>query len=326
MVTTALVKHMTLSIHKTIGITGATGFIGGALAIEFKKRGYRVVGIDLVRRKHLKKYFDDFFEQDFEDIPNFKSPAWNRCDAIIHCAGTSLVGPSIKNPLIYYNNNVAKTIKLLNWCVVNNKHILFSSSASVYKTKNTPLVETDKLQPLSPYAKSKHMVEQIIGDYSESYGIKATIFRYFNACGAIGSQHGQVPSASHIFPRLMEQDQFDLYGNDFNTPDGTCIRDYIHVNDIVDAHVKAVENNAVGVYNLGSNSGYSNMQIINAVGKDLNKVTTLGRRLGDTDCLIADNTYAKSMLGWVPLSTLSDIVKDLNEWYGSNNFKGLKNV
>ena len=314
------------STPKVIGITGASGFIGGALAIEFKKRGYHVVGIDLVRRKHLMKYFDDFFEQDFENIPNFKSPAWDNCSAIIHCAGTSLVGPSINNPINYYNNNVAKTIKLLDWCVLNKKHFLFSSSASVYKTKNKPLTEDDAKQPLSPYAKSKWMVEQVVGDFSEAHNLPATIFRYFNACGAVGSNHGQQPRASHIFPRLMEATrEFDLYGNDFKTPDGTCIRDYIHITDIADAHVKAVEKCAYGVYNLGSNNGYSNKQIIDAVNKNL-IVTNLGRRLGDTDCLIADNTYAKSMLGWVPLSTLSDIVKDLNEWYGSDNYKRLKNV
>lgn len=314
------------STPKVVGITGASGFIGGALAIEFKKRGYHVVGIDVVRHKHLMKYFDDFFQQDFENIPNFKSAAWDCCDAIIHCAGTSLVGPSINNPINYYNNNVAKTIKLLDWCVQQKKHFLFSSSASVYKTKNTALTESDTLLPLTPYAKSKHMIEQVTGDYSESYKLRATIFRYFNACGAIGSNHGQQPGATHIFPRLMEAvNHFDLYGNDFNTPDGTCVRDYIHVTDIVDAHVKAVEKSVYGVYNLGSNNGYSNKQIIDAVGKELS-ISISSRRLGDTDCLIADNTYAKSMLGWVPLSTLSDIVKDLNEWYGSDNYKRLKNV
>jgi UDP-glucose-4-epimerase GalE len=313
---------MTLSIPKRIGITGASGFIGGALAIEFKKRGYHVVGIDLVRRTHLKKYFDDFFQQDFEHIPTFKSPAWDNCDVIIHCAGTSLVGPSICHPINYYNNNVAKTIKLLDWCVLHKKHFLFSSSASVYKTKNSPLYEEDEKQPLSPYAKSKWMIEQIVGDFSAAHNLPATVFRYFNACGAVGSKHGQQPKASHIFPRLMEATrEFDLYGDDFKTPDGTCIRDYIHVSDIADAHVKAVERSVYGVYNLGSNNGFSNKQIIDAVNKKL-IVNVLGRRLGDTDCLVADNTSARYMLGWVPLSTLSDIVKDLNEWYGSDNFKG----
>jgi UDP-glucose 4-epimerase len=203
---------------------------------------------------------------------------------------------------------------------------LFSSSASVYKTKNTPLTEDGEKHPLSPYAKSKWMVEQVIGDFSEAYKLPATVFRYFNACGAVGSKHGQNANASHIFPRLMEATrEFDLYGNDFKTPDGTCIRDYIHVTDIADAHVKAVEKTVYGVYNLGSNNGFSNKQIIDAVNKKL-IVNVLGRRLGDTDCLVADNTFAKSMLGWVPLSTLSDIIKDLNEWYSSDNFKGIKNV
>lgn len=307
---------------KTIGITGATGFIGGTLAIELKKRGYDVVGIDLVRCKYLMPYFDVFFNTDFDDIPSFHGPTWMECDTIIHCAGTSLVGPSHMYPMAYYNNNVAKTIRLLDWCVENNKHFMFSSSASVYKTRSTPLSEDDVKTPLSPYAKSKWMVEQVIDDFVRAYGLKATIFRYFNACGALGKLHGQKPGSSHIFPRLFEsKDRFILNGSNFKTPDGTCIRDYIHVRDIADAHIKAIEKNVHGVYNLGSNTGYSNREIIEAVGKDI-AVEVSSRRVGDTDCLVADNTLAKTMLGWVPLSTLSDIVTDLNEWYGSNNFKG----
>lgn len=308
---------------KLIGVTGATGFIGGAICHDLKIRGYKVVGLDLIKRPHVMPYIDSFFHADFADIPNFHNPIWRECDAIIHCAGTSLVGPSIKYPMSYYDNNVAKTIRLLNWCAENKKHVLFSSSASVYKTNNKPLLEGDAKDPLSPYAKSKWMVEQIIGDFAEAYDLKATVFRYFNACGALGKTHGQDPGSTHIFPKLFEcTGRFELNGTDFKTKDGTCVRDYIHIQDIADAHVKAIENKCYGVYNLGSGIGFSNLEIINSVGVFYDDV---GRRLGDTDCLVADNTLAKMILGWAPTYSLDNIVRSLRVWYSSETYKGLKN-
>ena len=307
--------------NRLVGVTGACGFIGGTICIELKKRGYHVVGLDLVKRKHLMPYIDMFFHTDFDAIPTFHGPAWLECDTIIHCAGTSLVGPSIRKPMMYYNNNVGKTIRLLDWCATNNKHFMFSSSASVYKTQKRLITEEDPLEPLSPYAKSKRMVEEVAGDFAEAYDLKATIFRYFNACGALDELHGQPPGESHIFPKLFESEEtFELNGMDFETKDGTCIRDYIHVQDIAQAHVKAMEQKCYGIYNLGSSIGYSNLEIIKAVNKPYKDV---GRRLGDTDCLVADNTLAKMMLGWSPTTTLPNIVDSLKRWYNSENYKRL---
>lgn len=314
---------MSTNASKLIGVTGATGFIGGAICYELKKRGYTVIGLDLEKRPHVMPYIDSFFHADFVDIPTFHNPIWRECTAIIHCAGTSLVGLSIRKPMSYYHNNVSKTIQLLNWASDNDKHILFSSSASVYKTKNTPLLEDDVKNPLSPYAKSKWMVEQVMGDFAEAYSLRATIFRYFNACGALDNIHGQDPGATHIFPRLFEcTGRFELYGKDFKTKDGTCIRDYIHIQDIADAHVKAIEQKCYGVYNLGSGIGFSNLDIINSVGVFYDDV---GRRIGDSDCLIADNTLAKMILGWAPTHSLDSIVASLRKWYSSETYKGLKN-
>jgi UDP-glucose 4-epimerase len=302
------IKSTIKNTSKVIGVTGATGFIGGAICIELKKRGYTVIGIDLVRREHLIPYMDEFINLDFSNSLS----ALAMCDTIIHCAGTSLVGPSIYNPSKYYNNNVVKTFELLEWCNWHNKHFMFSSSASIYKTSDFFLRENDPKEPLSPYARSKWMVEQIVDDFVKAYGLKSTIFRYFNACGAVEGIHGQEPDATHIFARLFENETFELNGTDFNTEDGTCVRDYIHVTDIAIAHIKAIEKNAYGIYNLGSGVGYSNLEIINAVGKPYKDV---GRRPGDADTLVADNNYAKYMLGWTPLHTLNDIVADLNKWY-----------
>lgn len=306
---------------KIVGVTGATGFIGGAICIELKLRGFIVLGLDLVSRKHLMPFMDDFYQDDFCNIPNYNM--WNECDAIIHCAGTSLVGPSVKFPRKYYDNNVGKTIKLLDWCVENDKHFMFSSSASVYKTQNRAIIEEDDINPISPYAKSKRMVEEIVNDLNRADNLKATIFRYFNACGAIDEIHGQPPGSSHIFPVLFEsKDEFPLNGTNFNTKDGTCIRDYIHIQDIARAHIQAMELNCYGIYNLGSSHGYSNLEIIKAVNKPYRDV---GRRFGDSDCLIADNTLAKVMLRWTPSYTLNSIVDSLKKWYSSDNYKRMCN-
>lgn len=314
---------------RTVLVTGACGFIGGAICIELKIQGYTVIGIDLVRREHLMPFMDAFFQADFDNIPTFiwsshgNYDAILNCDTIIHCAGKSLVGPSIKTPMVYYNNNVIKTIRLIDWCATHEKHFMFSSSASVYKTQNRLISEEDPLEPLSPYAKSKRMVEDVVKDFTDAYGLRATIFRYFNACGAVDDLHGQPPGESHIFPKLFEcENTFELNGTNFNTRDGSCVRDYVHITDIARAHILAIEQKQYGIYNLGSSLGYSNLEIIKTVGKPYRDV---GRRQGDPDCLIADINQAKRQLGWLPQESLPDIISSLKMWYKSSIFKGMKN-
>ena len=308
---------------KTVIVTGACGFIGGAICIELKQRGHTVIGVDLVHRKHLDPYMDYFFRQDFADIPNMHSPIFNDADVLIHCAGSSEVPFSYDDPSYYYKNNVAKTINLLHWVADHpGMHFMFSSSCSIYKWKSTPLKEEDTKSPLSPYAKTKWMIEQVIEDFNQAYKLKSTVFRYFNACGAIGDIHGQPSGKSHIFPQLYEgkdAHKFKVYGLGYKTPDSSCIRDYLHIRDIADAHIKAMENSVTGIYNIGSGIGYSVLEILKAAG--ITEYMVAEKRPGDADSLIADNSLAKQMLRWTPLHTLNDIIKDLDVWYRSSNYR-----
>lgn len=323
---------MTKSINKKVLVTGATGYIGGAICIELKKRGYHVVGLDLVYKDHLNEYFDEFIGADFASSYALDRLSEMKPHAVIHCAGTSLVGPSIDDPRSYYNNNVAKTILLLDEVIrkLPDTLFMFSSSAAVYDTSSV-LTESAPKNPISPYAKSKYMIEQIVDSYVNAYDMKACVFRYFNACGAVDVIHGQEPDATHIFARLVESVQnerpFILNGSDFDTNDRTCVRDYIHVEDIANAHVLAIENNLEGVYNLGLGFGYSNLDCVKVVSDYYGSVVQLEtgpRREGDADSLIADVSLFKEKTGWQATRDIKDIVVSLDRWYNSETYRSCK--
>lgn len=319
-------KSTIRSMGKLVVVTGATGYIGGAICIDLKKHGHTVVGIDWVKRPYLKRYMDDFIWNDFKDV----LPLIN-ADAVIHCAGTSLVGPSIADPYDYYENNVSKSLKLIRHCAQNNIELIFSSSASVYGTCSEKLTENLPLRPESPYAQSKAMVEKMAADFVTAHNLKFTSLRYFNACGAVDDIHGQRPGATHIFAKIFEayrsESAFCVYGNDYDTPDGTCIRDYVHVKDIARVHVKAVENPCPGTYNVGLGVGFSNLGCVKAVsdfyGKNI-AVEFSDRRKGDTDRLVASNNKVRAFLDWVPKYNLNDVVSSLDIWYNSKTYSGLR--
>jgi UDP-glucose 4-epimerase len=253
-------------------VTGSAGYIGGQIMLQLKDAGHTVYGID--RReppKHLLGICDKFLYQDFASDVALSWIINKQPDAIVHCAGTSLVGPSVTDPAEYYNNNVVKTLKLLD--IVRKSlpktRIVFSSSAATYgEPVMIPCSEVDPCEPVSPYGESKLMIDRILESYHKAYNLDYVSFRYFNACGADPQgRHGQEPGATHVIAKLLEATRddgiFKIYGVDYPTADGTCVRDYVHVDDIARAHALALYHKIpAGVYNLGSNSGTSVKQIV----------------------------------------------------------------
>ena len=307
-------------------VTGASGYIGVQIVLQLHDAGHTVVGID---RRRMPKKLDgtmSFLQADFDSDVAKQRLLEVRPDAVIHCAGTSLVGPSIKHPSDYYSNNVVKTLHLLDFMVaaLPKTKFIFSSSAAVYGTPvMVPCNEVDPCEPISPYGESKLAIEWILRAYHRAYGLNYVAFRYFNACGADSlARHGQEANATHLIARLLESvknnTEFVCNGSDYETADGTCVRDYIHVEDIANAHILALSNNIQGVYNIGSSQGYSNKEIISAaesvVGKTI-PVVYGPRREGDPAMLTAEADNFKAVSGWQPKYNIIDVIQHAWNWY-----------
>ena len=309
-------------------VTGVAGYIGGQTALLLKDAGHEVYGID--RRdpsKHLRGICDKFLYQDFASDVALSWIIAKQPDAIIHCAGTSLVGPSMQDPAEYYNNNVAKTLRLLD--IVRKSlprcRFVFSSSAATY---GEPMIsacyESDSCVPLSPYGESKLMIDMMLESYHRAYGLNYVSFRYFNACGADPKgRHGQEPGATHLIAKLLEatrdDGQFRIYGDDYPTADGTCIRDYVHVEDIARAHALALDLKIpAGIYNLGSNSGTSVKQIMDRAKKIIGKMPYIGveaRRAGDPPELTATSKKFDLVAGAWRHHDLDAMIQHAWAWY-----------
>lgn len=326
---------------KKVVITGGCGYIGSHIAKALKLAGYQVTIIDWIRREHTLKYCDYFYNIDYGSDAMYYHLKYNPPDAIIHCAGSIVVGESVVSPALYYNNNVAKTARFLDWVQQLDEQpgvkqlpvIVFSSSAAVYGNPaphQIPVTEECPIKPASPYGHSKAIIEQMLSDFDHAYGMKSVCLRYFNACGSdpFGHTLGQASGATHIIAQLMESKLnntiFTLNGVDFNTPDGTCIRDYIHVWDLAIAHVAALDYLFAGGksvnLNLGTNTGLSNREIINQVCRTVGEIAIKEgpRRKGDPDILIADATKAQNLINWNPnYSSLENIVESAWAWYTS---------
>jgi UDP-glucose 4-epimerase len=312
-------------------VTGASGYIGGQTAIQLKDQGHEVYGLDWARlpdHLHSLNLFRDFCQFDFASHESLAWIAQQQFDAIIHCAGTSLVGPSIKNPADYYENNFVKTKKLCDFLMTfeHQPRLIFSSSAAVYgEPIMTPCQEIDPTEPINPYGQSKLMIEWLMWSYHMAYNFDYVAFRYFNACGAdVDARHGQAPGATHIIARALEtardNSTFTCYGNDYDTPDRTCVRDYVHVSDIANAHILALNTKSVtaGVYNLGSATGASNLEIIRTAEEVAEKtipVNFASRREGDPAILTADPSRFANATGWRPKYNLKEMIAHAWAWY-----------
>ncbi|MCU0372475.1 MAG: UDP-glucose 4-epimerase GalE, partial [Ignavibacteria bacterium] len=257
-------------------------------------------------------------------------------DSVIHFAAFAYVGESVEKPEIYYKNNEVGSFNLINAlkdCRINK--IVFSSTCSVYGNPvNVPISESEPLKPINPYARTKLMIENILSDFENAYGINYVALRYFNAAGCsedgtIGESHDP---ETHLIPLVMhsimkEDKMLRVFGNDYETNDGTCIRDYIHVNDLADAHMKALEYLNSGkksaVFNLGTGDGNSVMDIIRVTEEVTGlkaRYDIVARREGDPAVLVADNKKAKNILGWQPEYTLKDIIESAWNWQKNKRY------
>ena len=312
---------------KTVVITGGGGYIGGQTAIYFKEQGGNVTAIDRNPQfDHLEPYIDNYIHADFAEPTGLSF--LHSADVVVHCAGSSIVGPSIKDPSAYYENNFIATKRMLDYMVGNKlfPKIIFSSSAAVYGNPlMTPIREEDPKDPISPYGISKHMVEQLLETYSVAYGINYVGLRYFNAAGADPQgRHGQAKDATHIIARVMEAIKhnrvFTLNGTALDTEDGTCVRDYVHVADIAKAHFYAQEQRVVpGFYNLSTGLGASNLDILHKCCKVSDSkpqaVVEGPMREGDPATLVANNTKFFEVSNWQNEYHVDDIIEHAWKWY-----------
>jgi len=319
---------------RKIIVTGGCGYIGSHVARAFKREQDNVFIIDRVKRDHTLKDIDGYYIGDFASDDSLATMHSLAPDVIVHCAGTSLVGPSMDDPGEYYDNNIAKTIRMLNAVKDFDLKplIMFSSSASVYGEPDVlPCREYNDIKPISPYGATKAMTERILADYWGAYAIPSVCFRYFNAAGAdpFHSDLGQEPGATHLIARALEasiaKQPITINGNDFPTPDGTCIRDYIHVWDIARAHVMAASfklddypQPGADVFNIGTNLGTSNQAIVDYVVEKygIPAVNYGPHRMGDPAELVANASLIEEKMGWIPNhSDITTIIDSAYRWY-----------
>ena len=335
---------------RTILCTGGIGYIGSHTVIKLLEAGYDVHIVDNLSNSSLKvldriKQITDktvkFTLADIsDDIAMEKLFSTSQIDAVIHFAALKSVGESVSKPLMYYENNVGGTVKLLRTMnKYNCKTIVFSSSATVYKASVTPLTETDALGPSNPYGQTKRMMETILEDLSASdHDWKIELLRYFNPVGAhpsglIGESPSGIPN--NLVPYIQQvavgrRTHLNVFGNDYcESQDGTGVRDYLHVEDLADAHVKAVaylfnkEQGGCWTHNLGTGSGYSVLEMIKAFEKECGKeikYQITARRPGDLGKVICNPSAALMDLGWKAEYGLSDMMKHAWRWQNDNPY------
>ncbi|MGB2579106.1 UDP-glucose 4-epimerase [Elusimicrobium simillimum] len=323
---------------KNILVVGGAGYIGSHTARVLAAQGYTPIIYDNLSKGHKKsvKGFT-FIKGDLGDKKKLaKVFTEHKIDAVMHFAAFIEVGESVTEPAKYYENNVAKVLRLLDSMIEHNvKYFVFSSTAATFGNPQAEKIDESHPQtPINPYGQSKLMVEKILKDYDNAYGLKSVCLRYFNACGCapdgkIGESHHP---ESHLIPIIFQaafgrRESIKIFGTDYPTPDGTCVRDYVHVNDLADAHILALEkmqaDNASAQYNLGNGLGYSVKEIIDMV----KKVTKLDfnveygpRRAGDPAVLIANPAKAERVLNWKTKFNLEQIIQTVYRWEKKRKF------
>ncbi len=314
-------------------VPGGAGYIGSHMVNLLQSLNHEVVVLDDFSTGFKWAIKDcEVWDLNLLDKVRLKKYMTNqRFDSVFHFAAKSLVSESVQKPIFYYENNISGTINLINEMILNDiENLVFSSSAAIYGIPEKKIIdEDDKKQPINPYGNSKLIVENILRDICESKKLSVTCFRYFNAAGAdesglIGEAHDP---ETHLIPNILnsvlENNNFCIYGNDYSTPDGTCIRDFIHVNDLAKAHLLGYEymqkNKGFFAFNLGNGSGYSVLEVIEScqrvVGEKIYyKIEP--RREGDPDILVANAKHAFDTLGWeTEYKSLDAIVNSAWKWH-----------
>jgi len=316
-------------------VIGGAGYIGSHTVRMLLQRGHRVVIIDNLCKGHRRSVpaGAEFYKVDIGDTERLRNVFRNEpIDAVMHFAAFIEVGESMVDPKKYYTNNLVKTINLLNVMLeFGIKNIIFSSTAAIFgDPREVPIREDLLKDPVNVYGRTKLTVENVLSDYGSAYGLKSVCLRYFNAAGAgfgIGEDHDP---ESHLIPLVLQtalgkRGVIKIFGTDYPTEDGTCVRDYIHVIDLGEAHILALEK-LIGSkesdrFNLGSGKGYSVREVIDescrVTGERIN-VEEDGRRPGDSPVLVADSSRILERLGWRPRFELKDIIESAWDWHSKN--------
>ena len=326
-----------------IFVTGGTGYIGSHTVVELQQNGYDVVIVDNLCNSNIgvldgiekitgiRPEFEQIDLTEGEQVRDFFRRHQD-IKAVIHFAAYSLVGESVENPLKYYENNLNKTRDMLEVMVANGvDKFVFSSTAATYgEPERVPILENDRTEPTNPYGETKLAMEKMFKWTGNATGLRYVSLRYFNACGAhvsgnIGEAHNP---ESHLIPLILQvpngkREFISIFGNDYPTPDGTCIRDYIHVTDLADAHILAVDYLLKGgqsdIFNLGNGVGFSVREVIETARKVTGHpipAKEVARRAGDPAQLIASSEKAKKVLGWNPQhDSLEEIISTAWNWH-----------
>lgn len=315
-------------------VTGGAGYIGSHVVLALQAAGFEVLVLDNLSHGHREFVPPEILQtMDLEDRAGLaRLFAEHPIEAVVHMAAFIEVGESVRKPDVYYRNNVYGTLCLLEAMVAAEvRALVFSSTCAIYgEPQALPLTEDHPQNPLSPYGAGKMTVERILGDFDTAYALRSVAFRYFNAAGAhpevrIGEDHRP---ESHLIPLVLDaamgrRSLITIFGEDYGTPDGTCVRDYIHVCDLADSHVLGVKHllggGASDAFNLGNGNGFSVREVIETVERVSGRQVTVqvgARRPGDPAVLVGSSARARQLLGWAPrFDSLETIVSTAWEWH-----------